>query len=386
MDQGFNFTIAVAPNDSFKLEREMRYMKTALLYADEITLISPVVHTFFELTNKKYVNNERKGLILLDKIASLIKLCDYSEYQHYSEVIEPMKDKINSKQYKHAPYYLKFQFMQTLITLSKNIDVKLREYLGNDSCNDIAYLMNNKIIKLETFESNLDDIDQYVFEYFSKLGNHLSNSYALFDEESNNLMSAAISDGIINMSKIAKYKTTQASLTENLFLKLPSFEFAQIDEILDIRKELEKSLIRFRSKTSEYSKNIQTLPWDKDFEDECYILYNKEIVPSILEIQEMIEDNNIIKNLGITILTDQSMLSSMGGLVAGVAATGAITSLNNAIASDKAMLAVGGAWAVSKVASAYNEYRKKAKEIERKDLYFYYKAGTTLIDEKYKMQ
>ncbi|MDQ4679403.1 hypothetical protein, partial [Stenotrophomonas maltophilia group sp. RNC7] len=133
----------------------------------------------------------------------------------------------------------------------------------------------------------------------------ISNSYPLFDEYANNLMGSAISEGIVNISDMDKYKAIHAGLTDKLLFKLPSFEFAEVDEILDIRKELERPLLRFRGKTIEYAESIQTLPWDKDFEDECCILYNKEIVPSILEIEEMIEDNNIIKNLGITLLTDE---------------------------------------------------------------------------------
>lgn len=171
-----------------------------------------------------------------------------------------------------------------------------------------------------------------------------------------------------------------------MLLRLPSFEFAEVGEILDIRKGLERSLLKFRGKSIEYAKNIQTLPWDKDFEDECCILYNKEIVPSILEIKEMIDDNNILKNLGVKVMADHSMLSDISGLVIGIAAAGAITSFSNAIAWNKAMLVTGGTWAISKIASVYSNYKIKAKEIEIKDLYFYHKAGRNLIDKKYKMK
>ena len=42
------------------------------------------------------------------------------------------------------------------------------------------------------------------------------------------------------------------------------------------------------------------------------------------------------------------------------------------------MLAAGGAITATKIASAYSEYRKNKKDIQRKDLYFYHKAGKEL--------
>ena len=40
------------------------------------------------------------------------------------------------------------------------------------------------------------------------------------------------------------------------------------DEILDIRKELEKPLVRFRSKLLAYDAEIQSMPWDEEFQFE----------------------------------------------------------------------------------------------------------------------
>lgn len=386
MNNNFDFTIAVSPKSFISLDREMKYIKTALLYADSIKLISSVAHIFFELTDETHKKDEKQALELIDKVIPFIKIADVNVYNQYINEVRPeLKGIIYNKKYKNAPMVYKLQIRNVLNKFAKDIDKKIHDMLGQDICDDISFLVKSNKVKLDTFESSFDDTDEYVMEYFKKLEKSISNSYPLFDEQSNNLMGSAISEGIINISDVDKFKAGHAGLTDRLILKLPSFEFAEVGEILDIRKELEKPLLKFRGKTIEYAENIQTLPWDKDFEDECYILYNKEIVPSILEIEEMIDDNNILKNLGIKVMEDRSMLGDMSGLVISVAAAGAITTFSNVIASDKAMLATGGAWAISKIASAYNDYKIKAKEIERKDLYFYHKAGKNLIDKKYKM-
>lgn len=53
-------------------------------------------------------------------------------------------------------------------------------------------------------------------------------------------------------------------------------------------------MIRFRSKMLEYSAAIQNMPWDTYFESECEILYNKEVVPALLEIEENTKDGSFI--------------------------------------------------------------------------------------------
>ena len=44
----------------------------------------------------------------------------------------------------------------------------------------------------------------------------------------------------------------------------------------------------------EYSESIQSMPWDTDFESECELLYNKEVVPALLEIEESTKDGSFI--------------------------------------------------------------------------------------------
>jgi len=63
----FDITIAVVPNDT-NLTTEMRYIKTALLYADKINLISPKVYLFNQFTNDLNPSTEKSLLHLFDRI------------------------------------------------------------------------------------------------------------------------------------------------------------------------------------------------------------------------------------------------------------------------------------------------------------------------------
>ena len=78
---GFDFTVAIVPNNT-SLEREMNYIKSALLYADKVTLISPLAYMFNRLTDKGNNLNERTVIKLIEQILPLAKLNDTIFYEH----------------------------------------------------------------------------------------------------------------------------------------------------------------------------------------------------------------------------------------------------------------------------------------------------------------
>ena len=374
---GFDFTIAIVPNNT-SLEREMNYIKSALLYADKVTLISPLAYMFDRLTDKGNGFNERTVIKLVEQILPLAKLNDTVFYEESYPVIKEFSNIINSKKYKSIPYVKKLEIQRQLSKFTMETCEVMFSLVGEKHGSELQTLINKGQVKIEKFNHSLDDLDLCVKDYCELLAKSIHTSYPLFDAQSNDLMKAAVDSRIINLSSIDKQKIAHASLTDNYIQKLPPFSEASMDELIDIKNELSKPLTRFRSKMLEYSESIQTMPWDADFENECDILYNKEIVPALLEIEEKIKDGGFIKNLGRKFLTDEGVWKSTGGLVVSIAAGGVISAFNNAISSDTAMLVTGGTYAATKIASAYEEYVANKREIERKDMYFYYKVGKIL--------
>ena len=374
---GFDFTVAIVPNNT-SLEREMNYIKSALLYADKVTLISPLAYMFNRLTDKGNSLNERTVIKLIEQILPLAKLNDTIFYEETYPVIKEFSNIIHSKRYKSIPYVKKLEIQRQLRSFTMEICEVMFSLVGEQHGIELQTLINKGQVEIEKFNHSLGDLDLCVKDYCDLLTKSIQSSYPLFDTQSNDLMKAAVDSRIVNLSSIDKQKITHAGLTDNYIQKLPSFSEASMDELIDIKNELSKPLTRFRGKMLEYSESIQSMPWDTDFESECELLYNKEVVPALLEIEESTKDGSFIKNLGRKFLTDEGVWRSTGGLVVSIAAGGVISAFNNAISSDTAMLVTGGTYAATKIASAYEEYTANKREIERKDLYFYYKAGRLL--------
>lgn len=374
---GFDFTIAVQPEVT-SINKELQYIKSVLLYADRIILISPMAYMYTQLYTGEAAFDEKRILKLLKFILPICEEQEPETYRDGMNIMGQLSKLLDSKQYKTIPLAQRIGFRNELKRFMQEIDGTFLAIMGESQTMDLNRLITSGKLILQKFEHSLADVDGCVSEYFGYLMKSVKTSLPLFDEASNELMRTAVKSKIINLSESEKRKITHAGVSDNLLQRLPSFDVASVDEILDIRKELNHALVRFRSKVIAYSENIQALPWDDDFEHECSTLYYQEIAPAVLEIDELTKENGFLKNLVGKVADDGKFLKSAGGLVIGVAAAGVIPSLAQAISTDTAMLAAGGAWATTKIAAAYKEYQEKKREIAKKDLYFYYKAGKLL--------
>ena len=374
---GLDFTVAIAPSLQ-NIDRELQYVKSALLYADKVTLISPVAYLYVQLSENGTNLNERSIIKLLKYVLPLCEQQSPETFKQGQAVIDQLSKLVFSNRYSSLPMVQKLEMKRMLNTISKDIDSFLLKMIGKDEGEQLKNLLKSEKLVLKRFEHSLADVDRCVSEYFGMLKDSVRDSYPLFDEVSNNLMATAVKSRIIKLSDTDCRKITHAGVSDNIIHRLPSFDQAPVDEILDIRKELHDPLIRFRAKMLEYSDSIQVMPWNKDFVSECSILYEKEIAPAILEIEERTKENSFIRNLAKNVITDGDFLKSSGGLMVGVAAAGVISSFSQAVSMDTAIIATGGAWAVQKIATTYDEYNKTKREIAKNDLYFYYQAGKRL--------
>lgn len=373
----FDFTVAIAPK-IVNIDRELQYVKSALLYADKILLISPLAYMYTQLSWKGVTINEKDIVRILNTCMPMIEEYDKSSLPMMKKALEEFSSLFYSKRYKGVPYLQKLEIRRQLSEMAAKIDSFLMGMIGEKQATELNRLIDSKRLTLQKFEHNIMDVEGGVEEYFHHLKTTIKNSYPLFDKESNDLMVAAVQSHIINLSESDKQKITHAGMSDNLIQRLPSFEIASVDEILDIRKELDPSLARYRAEMLNYSETIQAMPWDDGFEYECTKLYYTKVVPAITEIDELTKENTFLKNLGFSALSSGDVLRTAGGLAISIAAGGVIGALNDVVSTDTAVLVSGGAWAASKVAEAFREYRKKKREIQKKELYFYYKAGQIL--------
>ena len=354
----FHITIIPYPPTpkELNINKEINLVKTAILYADKVLLISIIP---MMLSSMLYLieqcGKERK----IKQTIENIKLDKVRELLFAGKEINESKLKLGGIQ-----EYLRNNKINFRNISKGGFNKSLRRLYG---ASDSAF----KEIVSETGIYKLDPLIESGFLDIYTFGKSriLEETYPLLDENILDLVKAKINDEKLNISDVDLEKIKQIGFVFNIFQKLPNFENATFDEILDIRKTLGKPLIRFRSAIIEISDCIRYRPWDKGFYYDVEKLFNKKIEPALLEIDEECKSNRYLSKLLYTATkTTWEIPATLGVAISKLAEV-----------SNISATAIGMTIGAGTVAcNALYEWKEKTKEIEKNQMFFYYKARKLL--------
>lgn len=83
-----------------------------------------------------------------------------------------------------------------------------------------------------------------------------SRTHLLFDPESASFVDSMVREGVVGLSSAGRLLLGKAAIGAGLVAKLPSFEAASVDEILELRADLDGPLKRYRGAVVRLSRTI----------------------------------------------------------------------------------------------------------------------------------
>jgi len=333
---------------------DIRLVKTSLLYADKVLLFSIIPIVLFSLPYMiGELNKDKETQQIMKDIKSncIGKLIDISKnYKGSKEEIDIIQEYIKNKNVNLEDLVNELfnHFSNTFISIWN----ELKSQIGISKLDSAI-----KAGDLEIYTISKSKIPEYTFP--------------LLDENGLNLVGANIKEGKLSITESGTEKLKQIGLAFNMFQRLPNFDKATIVEILDIRKTLNKPLVRFRSVIIEMSERIKYEPWDEDFKYYVEKVFYQKVEPAILEIEEECKSNKYLVNL-LDIITERPWEIPAGGIIgAAISKLAEISSISAAVIG----LTLGVGTASYK---ALNEWKEKTKEIESNQMFFYYRTGKML--------
>jgi hypothetical protein len=373
--------IATGPSGGLSLERELRLVKPALLYADRVTLLSPVA-TLLQATADVGAS-ENLTMTLLREVGP--KLDPYSSEAF--AVYDELRSKRRPTQQEIRAMY---EFRQMLSAGSSEILAKAREMLTDAGADELVPAIEAGLVTIDPVMQEGDAAAMLVpgieaaaglertmdsalaNSFFERLRELLDDpsAYPLFDEQVGDLVRAQVSEGLFEVGAVSRRRGKQASAAAQLIEKLPSFPSASVSEVLDIREELREPLTRFRAAVSEMERLIQSAAHEPDFAAEVEDLYIEKVAPALLEIAELARNNSYLRQLMRAAVGDaKPILTSV--LTMGVLALGGLPGLVAAALGagvPAAAAAVRAAWASGEGQSA----------LETHHLFFLYRTEELL--------
>jgi hypothetical protein len=352
---------------------EVQQCNSALLYADEVTLVSPRV----ALLKSARDMNELNGVELLrrlnnvgpkffpdstESLRSFLKSVD--SLPPRSLIPRHLRDELDSK--------LK-QLVAEMRPLKETLQANVEKLLRQSGYDQLEEAVDLGILTIEDMQgADIDDIDAsgMVLGFTKKIDEVLNDGgrYPLFDAHAGNIVRLGVKAGFFAPVPAVRPLCADAAMAEGLFDRLPNFEYAKPREIIDIRTELSSSLDSFRQGIRGLTDGIELAPEDPNFGNEIADAWNQKVAPAINEIEATIRENRSMSDLMVRTLKDPIGGGSLAGAVT-LPATLAVAAGPAGAFISAAGVVVGASVATAR---ALVDEHKEIRSAKKAQFYFLY--------------
>ena len=367
-------TIASMGQRGTGLTQEINMIKSALLYADKVTVISPLASLFMPidcLANSN-IDEQLHAFFAMAEAADLINQEIEMVYLSYLVLAKKRRrTKQELLSFEKLRHSLKKAFDD------KGFAQKAQQVADEAGAHHIRKAISQGIVEIHLLETYGNDItESYLSTVFGALLS--GNSFPMLDRGTGLLidslfklpLSFKLSDETVSRGK-------EVALNDALLSGLPEYPNATVDEVLDIRKELQKDLIRYRSALITFSEEIQALPWNDSFEAEAQRIYRKHVSPEIESISVSVANSTELRNLSRRLREDPVVLTSAIALV------NSLVNGGPALVSQIAPAALAGSVLVD-LFKTISDTRQVKREVRERPLYFLHKTDSLLANQKRK--
>ena len=290
------------------VSRELELVKAALVYADHVRLVSP----------KAALLRAAFGLLELPERDRQNRIVDIASSMLTDEQAELLAHLRPRKGQARRP---------ELIALAEQLRAHMRPQMAEVDAVMDAFRQHPSVLELRRAEesgaltldtlglrpvptivdsllvasgarergaSKLDIVERLVGE-ISRSVAPKATTFPMFDEQAGGLLRAMIAEGVVPDADLAPAK--HAHFAGYLAGTVSTFPEAKVDEILDVRRDLQEPLVRFRGAVTGMARDLETTPLDDRFRREAEELYRERVVPELLTLDESMREARLGRQL-----------------------------------------------------------------------------------------
>lgn len=198
-----------------------------------------------------------------------------------------------------------------------------------------------------------------------------ARTHLLFDQETASFVDSMVSEGVVGISGAGRLLLGKAAMGAGLVAKLPSFEAASVDELLELRADLNKPLTRYRAAVVRLSKTIPDIPV-KELDAAVQAEWEASVAPALDDLSTGLIEHGLVHELSKQARLDTAAYLTMAsGLFVGMDQLTNLGMLASGVAAS--VPAIGGT--LGKASVAVSERRSGFK---RHDFYYLHAANVAL--------
>lgn len=378
-----------------RVEHELDLLKAALLYADRVTICGPILWAF-------------KSLIFLDDFSvqqkiQLMKTVYSDQSRNIPDedrtavrVVMERLEKLNwLPSLGQGELEDKARLAGLLDEHWQSASQSLRKHLSHVPLVTLSKLAKEGVVQIHSLDNSTtagdflvkfkqDGLDSQTmtdeFIVFIKKALEGGSSLPLFDDRVGSFARIKIEKGQVAASRPQLERAKQTALMHELFGRLPLFENATLDEILDIRndKSMASPLDRFRGAVYTYSQKMKSSAWDKDFATDADDIFRFQVKQAVSDIEEATRNNKYLLQLWDKVPSPAAFVPGTSSVI-GMAS--AVMGNMPGIVSSLVGVGMGSAFLAS---SAYKNWKVETRKQQQNQLFFYYHSKRALENARRK--
>lgn len=318
----FRVTIAVGGAQP-DLNEEIRLLKAGLIYGDSVRLVSPLAVLLGSLATLVDPSE--------DDLLDLLRSTAPSLMPGDSTAVLGLLDlyvQLGAKKRRTRHELLMYQSMRAkLVECARELHETCVGLLERAGAQHLAVPLESGLLEIRNLTEDPPgpgsfDADRLTLAFAQELGRAFErgDSYLLLDDASGQLLRSMILEGIVSPSRGVVSKGKQVG-TAHLFMEeLPAFPDATVDELMDLRSDLERHLDRFRSAMGDTAREIRARQFDPGFAGEVKNLWVERVEPEIADIRARVFESGFCRVYAERVRESVGPLIGTGaGLLVGLA-------------------------------------------------------------------
>lgn len=389
MEQEFHIIIGTSPAVGVDLANDLRLVKAAILYGDKAKLFSTASSLLLMTQRFGQMKANQQFDLIVSVLPYLIE--DPAELQQLNFGVALYRQMARKKHKGAREFQIETDMRKGIKELWDKAVLQHSNFMQPESVRGIEKAITEGLLEVHFFEKfkdtsetvknlvndslkNRENVRELMYEYLDLVTGAVQSgeTYPMFDDETGKMLKHFVDAGTMLASPARVAQGRQSALAADLLRRLPVFDDATVHEVIDVRRELERPLVRFRGAVSGYAEKIKAASWDEDFSVEAEQVFRRDIEPSVLEIEDAVKSNSSLLSMTTRKLADKNVLltSLFSFFVSNFTDLPQITQL---------MLAAGLGGAATAI-EVWNEWHSQNAAVEKNQLYFYYGAKTMLSE------
>ncbi len=276
---GLVLRVALAPALS-DLTRESEVVKTALLYADTVELVSPTAAMLFVTKNLRHMTEDER-LTMMGPVAAILG------NDQVAAVVPQLRQLLNARHLSGAALQqqrnLRRGFREQWESVSAMGEQMWRDAGGEQL--DIAWEAG--LLRFALIDDAVRDLDALVDHFVEDLRGAIEGTqqYPLLDDSTGSLVASAVAEGTWTIPELTTRRVAEASLATGLVGQLPAYPNASMEGVLEARAELHDHLPPFRRAVAHLDAAAND-PFAQGFNDGIRDVYLKEVEPAFSDLRD----------------------------------------------------------------------------------------------------